>query len=113
MAEYCQYPLEPATDLDRNFSVLLDATSQCPDAPAKGLTAIRVGRADGFYDVLTRESTPKTEIHTPAVYVTKGSHCVSVEWALPTGPLPTGDRAAAIQRQLVKLEAIALKRVKG
>jgi hypothetical protein len=113
VAEYCQYPLKPTADLDRNFAVLLDAAPKCPDAPAKGLTAIKVGRAHGFYDVRTRESTPKTEIHSPAVYVTKGARCVNVEWALPSGPLPKGDRAAAIQQQLVKLEALALKRLRS
>ncbi|MCJ7436144.1 MAG: hypothetical protein MUP97_00045 [Acidimicrobiia bacterium] len=109
--EACDYPLKPTTDLKRNFTVFLDVASQCPTKPDKGLTAIKVGRVLGFYDVRTRESTPKTEIHSPALYVKKGTSCVNVGWNLPSGPLPTGGRATTIRQQLVKLEALALKRL--
>jgi hypothetical protein len=107
--EICDYPLTPTADLERNFTVGVDLASKCPTEPAKGLTAIKVGRFRGFYDVRTRESTPKTEIHSPAVYVRKGNRCVNVAWNLPSGPLPKGSRAATIRRQLVALEALVLR----
>jgi hypothetical protein len=112
VAEVCDYPLKPTTDLDRNFTVSRDVASQCPVEPDKGLTVIKVGRVRGFYDVRTRERTPKSEIHSPAVYFTKGATCVNVAWNLPSGPLPTGDKAVSIRRQLVKLEALALKHLR-
>ena len=104
----CEYPLKPTTDLKRAFFVSLDPTAQCSTTMFKGRTAIKVGRSPGIYDVTTRQSTPKTEIHSPSLSVTVGTGCVSVSWDLAPGPLPTGGRATAVRKQLTRLEALAI-----
>jgi hypothetical protein len=107
--EFCDYPLQPAKDLTRSFSVYLDTADQCPAKLFKGRTVIKVGHRRGFYDVTSRQSTPKTEIHSPALDVKIGASCVGVHWDLPSGPQPSGSRAKAIQQQLLHLEQRALK----
>ena len=111
--EFCDYPLQPAKDLKRSFAVYVDTAAQCPTKLFKGRTIVKVGRRRGVYDVSSRQSTPKTEIHSPALDVKVGQSCVGVHWDLPSGPQPSGSRAKAIQQQLLHLEQQALKSFTG